>query len=238
MHVELSKRLQVVASYIPKGARLVDVGSDHAYVPIYALQQNLASFAIAGEVVKGPFESAQQNIEKYNLSKKIEARLGSGLSVIQQEDEMDTLTIAGMGGQLIAQLLTEGVEQLHTMKRLILQPNVDSHLVRQWLMAHSFLIIDEQIIKEDDKIYEIIVAERGQASYSEVEQWMGPYLVRACSPVFIERWTYELEGRRRIVAGLAKAKQTETTALKQKEIERQMKWIEEVIQHGFNATND
>ena len=95
---QLSKRLEEVASFVPDGARLADIGSDHAYLPAYLALNGKIAFAVAGEVVKGPFENAQHEIKKEGLEAKVKARLANGLAAIEANDQIDTVTICGMGG--------------------------------------------------------------------------------------------------------------------------------------------
>lgn len=102
METKLSKRLETVADFVPQGARLVDVGSDHAYLPLFLVEQKRIDFAIAGEVVQGPYQSALQNVELAGRSDMIQVRLANGLAAVEEQDEISAVTIAGMGGRLIA----------------------------------------------------------------------------------------------------------------------------------------
>lgn len=125
----LSLRLTRVGEQIPDQARLADIGSDHAYLPVALMLQNKIQYAVAGEVVKGPFESASRQV-KNGLSDKITVRLADGLAAIQPDDQIDTVVIAGMGGTLIRTILENGKSQqkITGKERLVLQPNVGSGL--------------------------------------------------------------------------------------------------------------
>lgn len=136
-HEKLSLRLQRVAVHIPKESILADIGSDHAYLPCYAVIHNLCSKAIAGEVVEGPYQSAVKQVRETGLEAKIDVRKGDGLDVLEK-DEATSITIAGMGGTLITSILEKGKDKLAKVERLILQPNVGSQNVRTWLMDNGW----------------------------------------------------------------------------------------------------
>ena len=105
---KLSYRLQKVAEYVPADSRLADIGSDHAYLPAYLALKGKINFGIAGEVVKGPFQNAQNEIKKENLQEIVDVRLADGLAAVELSDEINVVTICGMGGPLICQILEEG----------------------------------------------------------------------------------------------------------------------------------
>ncbi|MHC8522589.1 tRNA (adenine(22)-N(1))-methyltransferase [Rossellomorea sp. H39__3] len=155
---KLSKRLETVVSYIPKNSTIADIGSDHAYLPCYAVQAGIAASAIAGEVVKGPFESALKQVKLNALENQVDVRLGDGLDVLRP-GEVDCITIAGMGGTLIASILEKGKDKVENA-RLILQPNVSAVSIRVWLMDNGWSLTNEEILEEDGKIYEVLVAEK------------------------------------------------------------------------------
>jgi tRNA (adenine22-N1)-methyltransferase len=210
----LSNRLKAVASFVNEGAVVADIGSDHAYLPCFLLHTKKVEKAIAGEVAKGPYESAVKNVRREGFSKAITVRLADGLFAIEENDAVDTVTIAGMGGPLIATILESGKERLTQVKRIITQPNIYSRAIREWAVSNGWKIINEHILKEDGKIYEIIVMEKGQAAYGELELMAGPFLLTTKTDVFIEKWESELSEWNRVLDSLEKT--TETAAIKTK----------------------
>lgn len=202
--IKLSKRLMAVANCIENTGVHADIGSDHAYLPIYLLENNFAKSAIAGEVVRGPYESSVENVRKQGVADKISVRLGSGLEVIEHA-EADSISICGMGGALISDILEAGKEKLSGKERLILQPNIGGHIVRKWLNNNGWKIINEKILEEDNKIYEIIVAEKGEQTLSDAENLLGPFLKVEKNETFMKKWNYELQHLGRILENLEKS---------------------------------
>ena len=189
----ISKRLELVASFVPQGAILLDVGSDHAYLPIELIERGQIESAIAGEVVEGPYQSAVKNVEAHGLKEKIQVRLANGLAAFEEADQVSVITIAGMGGRLIARILEEGLDKLADVERLILQPNNREDDLRIWLQDHGFEIVAENILEEAGKFYEILVVEAGQMKLSASDVRFGPFLSKEVSPVFVQKWQKEAE---------------------------------------------
>ena len=189
----ISKRLETVASFVPQGAVLLDVGSDHAYLPIELVKKGHIERAIAGEVVEGPYQSAIKNVKEHDLVEKIQVRLANGLSAFEESDQVSVITIAGMGGRLIASILEEGLDKLANVERLILQPNNREDDLRLWLQDHDFQIVAECILEEAGKFYEILVVEAGQMKLSASDVRFGPFLSKEISPVFVQKWQKEAE---------------------------------------------
>ena len=187
----ISKRLELVASFVTQGAILLDVGSDHAYLPIELVERGQIEGAIAGEVVDGPYQSALKNVEAHGLKEKIQVRLANGLAAFEEEDQVSVITIAGMGGRLIATILEEGLDKLSDVERLILQPNNREDDLRLWLQEHGFQIVAESILEEAGKFYEILVVEAGEMYLSASDVRFGPFLSKEVSPVFIKKWQKE-----------------------------------------------
>ena len=187
----ISKRLELVASFVPQGAILLDVGSDHAYLPIELVERGKIESAIAGEVVEGPYQSAVKNVEAHGLKEKIQVRLANGLAAFEEADQVSVITIAGMGGRLIARILEEGLDKLANVERLILQPNNREDDLRIWLQENGFQIVAESILEEAGKFYEILVVETGQMKLSASDVRFGPFLSKEVSPVFVQKWQKE-----------------------------------------------
>ena len=187
----ISKRLELVASFVPQGAILLDVGSDHAYLPIELVERGKIKSAIAGEVVEGPYQSAVKNVEAHGLNEKIQVRLANGLTAFEEADQVSVITIAGMGGRLIARILEEGLDKLANVERLILQPNNREDDLRIWLQDNGFQIVAESILEEAGKFYEILVVEAGQMKLSASDVRFGPFLSKEVSLVFVQKWQKE-----------------------------------------------
>ncbi|WP_308780659.1 tRNA (adenine(22)-N(1))-methyltransferase [Lactococcus hodotermopsidis] len=225
MNEKLSKRLSSVADFVPENARLLDVGSDHAYLPINLVSSGKITFAIAGEVVEGPFNSACENVAQSNLTDKIRVRLANGLAAFEPSDKIDTITISGMGGHLIADILANGIEKLDKVSTLILQANNGEYYLRKWLIKHNFKISAEKILSENEKIYEILVVHHGNASeLTEDELNFGPFLLKEKNDVFQKKWQSEEKAVSKILENLP-----ETAEQKRQEFSAKLAKIKEIL---------
>ncbi len=229
-HLDLSQRLAAVGDFVPESARLADIGSDHAYLPVALILRGKIEYAVAGEVVQGPYESARKQVKKDGLEDRITVRLANGLDAIQPQDGITAVTIAGMGGSLIRDILEAGKlnQRLSGQERLILQPNIGERTLRSWLQENQYKIQSEKILEENKKIYEIIVAEKKQkpVTYNEMELMFGPFLLEEKSDIFKSKWSRELQQRKAIREQLKQAANQEA---RQKQIEQEIEMIEEVL---------
>ncbi|MFP3919687.1 tRNA (adenine(22)-N(1))-methyltransferase TrmK [Lysinibacillus telephonicus] len=226
---KLSKRLEAVASFVPTGAVVADIGSDHAYLPCYLIHHEIINKAVAGEVVKGPYESAVRQVKSEGLDKQISVRLADGLKAIEEQDKVDTITIAGMGGPLIVSILEKDPQALKHVTRLILQPNIHAKTIRQWALKNGWAILDEVILEEDGKIYEILVLQKGVMTLTEAEILLGKFLIAERSKVFIEKWSREIENWKRVLASIQDAEQTSEIVAKRGELLHLIGLVEEVL---------
>ncbi len=162
--IQLSKRLKMVASFVTKGKRVADVGTDHGYVPIYLVQTGHVPYAIAMDINKGPLGHAKENIAKYNLQNSIETRLSNGLYEYNKGDAQ-SIVIAGMGGNLMVQILSEAYDKWKDDTELVLSPHSEPELVRKYLAEHGMKIEEECMLVDDDKYYVVMRAVKGNSVY-------------------------------------------------------------------------
>lgn len=155
--VKLSPRLATAVDFVRPGRLLCDVGTDHAYLPIYLCETDTTPRAIASDVRPGPLERARLHIAACGLSDRIQTRLTDGLSGLEASAPED-ITVFGMGGELIASILAAADFVRSPEVRLILQPMTHPELLRSWLFAQGFAILGERLSVEDDRIYQTICA--------------------------------------------------------------------------------
>lgn len=155
--VVLSERLRTVAGMVTAGNRVCDVGCDHGFVPIYLVQQGKSPKVLAMDLREGPLRAAREHIETYGLSGQITTRLSDGLHNYEI-GEADTLICAGMGGGLMQRILEAEREKTNSFRELILQPQSEIEAFRRFLREHDYGIVDEEILEEDGKFYQVIRA--------------------------------------------------------------------------------
>lgn len=155
--MKLTDRLLKIASLVGENKKIADIGTDHGYIPVYLLNNNKINYAILADVNKGPLENARKEVKHNKLENKVDLRLGSGLEVLKI-NEVDEIIIAGMGGILISELLNVKKDVSQSVEKLILQPMQAQSELRKYLYNNGYEIINEVLVKENFRIYEIIEA--------------------------------------------------------------------------------
>ncbi|WP_285402609.1 MULTISPECIES: tRNA (adenine(22)-N(1))-methyltransferase TrmK [Pseudomonas] len=225
----LSERLERVAAHVPVGARLADIGSDHGYLPVALMNRGVIDAAVAGEVAMTPFLAAERTVDENHLGARIRVRLASGLAAIEPADGITVVSLCGMGGETIRDILERDKNRLSGEERLILQPNGGEQPLRQWLMENGYRILYEELLREHRFYYEIIVAERtGPVSYSAEELYFGPLQLRERSPVFLAKWQRLLQLKRQTLANFAQARQ-QVADERVQSLAQQVRWITELL---------
>jgi len=169
----LSKRLEAIANMVDQDDIVLDIGTDHGYLPIYLVSNQIIKLAVASDIKESPLKMALKNVDKANLKDKIKLVLSDGLEAITSY--FNTLVIAGVGPRTIINVLNKGKNKIKG-KTLILQSNVSSNLVREWLVSNNFKIIDEALVHEDNNYYEIIKAVNGKQLLTSSDLYLGPFI--------------------------------------------------------------
>lgn len=206
--MQLSLRLSAIAEMVTEGNRLVDVGCDHGYLPVYLVLNGKIPCAIAMDVRRGPLSRAQEHIAEYGLTEYIETRLSDGLEALAS-GEGDTLVIAGMGGPLMERILTDGRKVLEHFQELILQPQSDIPHFRKFIRENGFEIAEEAMILEEGKFYPMMKAVPAKRQtilpYTEEEAWFGKLLLEKKDGVLRQYLERELRIRQTILEKLSEA---------------------------------
>lgn len=150
--INISERLKCVAGLVNKGARVADIGTDHAYLPIYLVQNGISNKVYACDVRKEPLRRAKLHIDEYGLSDKITTQLCDGLKGINKGD-VDTVTICGMGGKLMKNILKAGIDKLGDNTQLVLSAQSELRDFRKYLLETGIDIKTEHMLLEDGKYY-------------------------------------------------------------------------------------
>ena len=176
--ISLDSRLSLCASFVRNGCRLADIGTDHAYLPVYLCQKGVIKSAIAADINPDPLKSGQKTIAEAGLDGVIQTRLSDGLKGIAA-DEADDIVIAGMGGELIARIIDDCPYSRDTTKHFILQPMTKSEALIRWLDANGFLILRQDCCVAAGKCYTVLCAAYSGGELPPHDE-LYPYLGELC----------------------------------------------------------
>ena len=160
----IDERLKSLVKYIGKNDSVIDVGCDHALLDIYLIQNNITDNIIVSDISNNALQQGINNIKKYNLDSRIDARCGNGLEVLNDEDIINTVIISGMGTNTILDILNN--KYLSKVNKLIIQSNKDYYLLRSEVTKLGFIISNEEVIVVNNKLYINIIFVRGNKKYS------------------------------------------------------------------------
>ena len=183
--MELSKRLNWIIEKLNKVDIIMDVGTDHGYIPIYLVKNNIASKVIASDINKDPLKKAKINASLDGVLDKIDLRLGGGLSPLNNK-EANAVIIAGMGGNLIRDILENDLDKVKNLEYLILQPAQNPEVLRKYLYNNNYEILEEDICLDENKYYEIFKVKYKKGDYITLEDIfyeISPEMLSKKSPV-------------------------------------------------------
>ena len=236
-NMELSKRLNAVASLVTDGYRLADIGTDHAYIPIFLVSTGKIPAAVAMDVNRGPLLRAEENIRTYGLEKRIATRISDGFAALEK-NEADSAVIAGMGGLLTIRILKEGADTVRSLKECILQPQSEIEKVRAFLLEEGFFFLREDMVEEDGKYYPMMKVRppgdesdvRNESGWDAAELQYGKLLLEGKHPVLQEYLQREIRIRTQI---LDRLKDRDSTDVRRRitELEEELKIAERGMDH-------
>ena len=188
--MKLSKRLKEISDFILPTDRVVDIGCDHALVDIYLCEEYDDIKIIASDIHEDALKSARNNIEKHNLSNRIETRLGDGLTVVNT-NEFDTILIAGMGFYTIRKILSNKPKMINYPK-IVIQCNTDVVKLRKFVISLGYKITKEKLLMDNDIIYTIIEFNKGEEKYNYDQIYFGPEILKNKDELFYEYYSKKL----------------------------------------------
>jgi len=188
--MKLSKRLKEISDFILPTDRVVDIGCDHALVDIYLCEEYDDIKIIASDIHEDALKSARNNIEKHNLSSRIETRLGDGLTIVNP-NEFDTILIAGMGFYTIKKILSNKPKMINYPK-IVIQCNTDVVKLRKFVIKLGYKITKEKLDIDNDIIYTIIEFNKGEEKYDYDQIYFGPEILKNKDELFYEYYSKKL----------------------------------------------
>jgi len=182
--IKISKRLEAISSLVPINSNIIDIGCDHALLDIYLYQNEISKKIIASDINENALNNAKENINKYNLDKYIETRLGDGLDTLNKNDNINTIIISGMGAHTIIGILKNNLDKLVKINTIIIQSNTKLELLRKEIIKFGYYINDETIVEDNKKTYIIIKFQKGSKKYNKKELYFGPILLLKKTELF------------------------------------------------------
>lgn len=190
---------------VPPGRVAADIGTDHALLPIHLVREGICPRAVAVEKAPGPLAAARQAVAASGLAERIAVRAGDGLAPLAP-GEAEVLVLAGMGGQTMAGILAGRPEVTGAAERLILQPLDSPAAIRRWLADHGWIPVDEQLVADAGRVYQVFAAERGAARpLGPLELEVGPLLLERGHPLLREYLAGLAQKYARILAEMARS---------------------------------
>lgn len=210
--MELSARLKKIAELIPQGSVIADIGTDHAYIPVYCFLNNIATRAIAMDVNEGPLLRAKTSLEKYGFADRAELRLSDGLERLNS-GEADVIVIAGMGGLLIMEILEKGKSVINDDTLLILQPMIAPIELREYLYNNGFKIVNEYVEREENKFYNIFCVTKGHETLTDENRIIGKNLSLNSPDNVSDYVEYKTRVCQKIISGINKSEHPDKTLI-------------------------
>ncbi len=225
----MNARLRLIASLIPDSTGFADIGTDHGYLPAYMASRGYSGRIIAADIKEIPLSTAVSTAREYGVEDIISFRLCDGLDAIEPS-EIDTIIIAGMGGDTISGILDRAEWCMDGKYLLLLQPMTKCEILRYWLCYNGFAILREDLISDNGETYQIISARfTGEnMPLSDAELFTGKYELARGNTLFYTELTHLIRRFERALCGMDKAKRTIARRELNAEILRELEKMKEL----------
>ncbi|MBU5314701.1 class I SAM-dependent methyltransferase [Clostridium bornimense] len=225
----VSKRIEEICKFIGPCNRLGDVGCDHGYIGLFSIENKLCNSVIATDISKDSLRKAIFNVKGSKFSEDISFRVGPGLEVFKK-DEIDVAVIAGMGGNLIRDIIEESLDIFKSMDYLVLQPVQNVEVVRKYIYEKGYNLIEEKVVYDEEKYYPIIKVSYGEnekKSFSDIVYELGEKVI--CSPSEEELMyiKHKINHFKEIISYITK--ETEAALIRKKEIQDKINFMESIL---------
>lgn len=227
--MELSKRLKWITEKLNKCKVIMDVGTDHGYIPIYLVKNHIADKVIASDINKDPLKKAEINALLDGVADKIDLRLGSGLATLKN-NEAEEVIIAGMGGNLIRDILENDLEKVKNLDYLILQPAQNPEVLREYLYTNNYEILEEDLCLDEGKYYELFKVRYKIGNYISLESIyyeISPMLLNKKSPLLKDYIESKIQKCKRVLNFITD--NTEHATRRKNELQEKIKILEKLL---------
>lgn len=227
--MELSKRLKWITEKLNKCKVIMDVGTDHGYIPIYLVKNHIADKVIASDINKDPLKKAEINASLDGVADKIDLRLGSGLATLKN-NEAEEVIIAGMGGNLIRDILENDLEKVKNLDYLILQPAQNPEVLREYLYTNNYEILEEDLCLDEGKYYELFKVRYKIGNYISLESIyyeISPMLLNKKSPLLKDYIESKIQKCKRALNFITD--NTEHATRRKNELQEKIKILEKLL---------
>lgn len=205
--MKMGPRLSAVASLVPPEVVAVDIGTERAFLPVFLVKERGLARVVAVDKSLHNVRVAEETVRRFGLEHVVEVRRGEGFSPLKEEDGVETVIIAGLGGKTICQMLMDLPSFIERCRRLVLQPMGDVPLVRRWLAEHGYYFPVERLTREKGRFYPVIAAEKGILAVEDPLQLeIGPGLLQGNDPLLIPWIETELQRYLDIIEGLSRSR--------------------------------
>ena len=201
--MKINARLKKIGDLVEANSFCLDVGCDHALLDIYLVKQNKDIKTVASDIAEGPCLQAKKNIEREKLEKEIEVRMGYGLRTYS--DNINTIIISGMGGRNMIGIFKDQPKVLKKIETIIISPNNYQEDVKRYLTKNNFYIANEEFVKDNKFIYQIIIFKKGKKKYTKKDYFFGPVFLIKKGPLFREYYEREMKSREILLTLLPKS---------------------------------